>query len=82
MLAILFVHGIILIWLTICFNQPMKVEFEATPQELKSLIEILKGRPKFEEIRNHLITAAQVNDDSQSGEVSKEGDNEIIEREE
>ncbi len=60
----------------------MNVQIEATPAQIKSLIEILKQNPHLEAIQQQLTSAQVDADDSQEGEVPEEGDNEIIERSE
>jgi hypothetical protein len=58
----------------------MKVQFEATPQQLKKIAQLLRTDECLSDIISQLNTAAALNDDSQSGEIPAEGDNSTIKR--
>ena len=58
----------------------MKLQLEATPTQIKQLLNLLANSPELEAIKNQLSTAEVNADVSQEGEIPEEGDNEIIER--
>lgn len=58
----------------------MKVEIEASWKQLNTLINLVDGNPELELIKNQLMTAKQLADDSQAGEIPEEGDNAVIKR--
>jgi|GEM_PF-1301887 len=58
----------------------MKLQLEATPTQIKQLLNLLANSPELEAIKNQLSTAEVNTDVSQEGEIPEEGDNEIIER--
>ncbi len=60
----------------------MKLEIEATPNQIKQLLNLLKNNPDLQAITNQLSSAEVNTDVSQEDELPQEGDNEIIEREE
>ena len=60
----------------------MKLQIEATPIQIKQLLNLLANNPELQAIANQLTSAQADADVSQEGEIPEEGDNEIIERNE
>ncbi|PJJ85073.1 hypothetical protein [Mucilaginibacter auburnensis] len=57
----------------------MKVEIEATPNQIKQLLKLLSNNPELQAISKQL-SSAEVDTVRQEEELPQEGDNEIIER--
>jgi hypothetical protein len=58
----------------------MIVQIDASKQDITNLINYLNNTSEFQAISRQLEVALTEGDDSASGEVSEEGDNDIIER--
>jgi hypothetical protein len=58
----------------------MKIEIEATLNEFEQLVSIVKGKQGLATIHDQLQNAIPLFDDSQKGEIPKEGDMPIIKR--
>jgi glutaredoxin-related protein len=67
-------------WLAVCYIPFMIVELNASKEEVKALIEFLDSIERFENIRQQLEVGLANGDDSQTGEIPCDGDNDIIER--
>ncbi|MFD0792108.1 hypothetical protein ACFQZX_00685 [Mucilaginibacter litoreus] len=58
----------------------MKISFDVTQEQLQQLLNVTKDQPNLSEIHTHILDAIANADDEQRDEVSKEGDNAIIDR--
>lgn len=58
----------------------MKVEIEATTKQFDKLLQLIDNEPALETIKQQLVKGKALADDSQAGEVPREGDNAIIKR--
>ncbi len=58
----------------------MKLQLEATPNQIRQLLNILSNNPELQAISQQLSSAEVNTDISQEDELPQEGDNEIVER--
>jgi hypothetical protein len=70
------------VWLILCLTNNMKLQLEATPNQIKQLLNLLANSPELAAITQQLSSAEVNTDVSQEGEIPEEGDNEKIERNE
>ncbi len=58
----------------------MIIELNANESQIQNLITVLNGNTSLGDIKVQLESALAQNEDSQSGEIPKEGDNAFIKR--
>lgn len=68
------------IWRGLCSNNLMKIEIEVSREQFDKLIRLIDNEPSLEALKQQLKNGQAFADDSQTGELPREGDNAIIKR--